>query len=247
MTAVSQIITDAYQYNNLVALSVIPSAAEQAKALRYLNRIFRSIFGNELGDELTVWNIGSNNVTQNDFESDYFTLSSPYHIPHNSRIVLNLNSATSIYLPKRPNDGERFAAQDLSGNLSTYPLTINGNGRLIETLTSVVLNTNLTNSEWFFRADKGNWVKLSDLALTDEFPLPTEFEEFFITMLALRLGASEDVDLNNQLTFVLKDVTRKLRSRYAQKTEIGPEFGVTASSVYNNKARYFNSARFNNG
>ena len=48
MTTVSQIITDAYQYNNIVALAVIPNAAEQAKALRYLNRIFRSIFGNEL-------------------------------------------------------------------------------------------------------------------------------------------------------------------------------------------------------
>ncbi len=40
MTTVAQLITDAYQVGNLVPLDAIPSASEQAKGLRYINRIF---------------------------------------------------------------------------------------------------------------------------------------------------------------------------------------------------------------
>ena len=237
MTTVSQIITDAYQYNNIVALSVIPTAAEQAKALRYLNRIFRNVFGNEIGEKLQVYNIGSLNVSNKDND---FYLEAPYYVPHNSRLVLSLNQPITVYLPQVPNDGERFAVQDVAQNLSNYPFTVSANGRRIETLTSLVLNSDGTNSQWFFREDLGNWVRLNDLSLSDEFPLPSEFEEFFITMLALRLGASEDVDLNNQLSFVLKDVGRKLRARYKQKIEMPSELGLvrTPSNFYNQTQKW---------
>lgn len=245
MTTVSQIITDAYQYNNLVALSAIPNADEQAKALRYLNRLFRSIFGNELGDQLKSWDIGNRSLptgTLNDYEN---RLTAPYYIPHNARLILNLEAASTIYLPAHPQDGERLAIQDIGQNLATYNLTVNANGRLIEFFASMVLDTNGTNSEWFFRADLGTWIKLSELALTDTFPLPTEFEEFFIILLAMRLGASEGVDLNAQLSYVLKDTTKKIKSRYKQITEVGPELGLVRTS--RTSRNYSNSVRFNNG
>jgi hypothetical protein len=245
MTTISQIITDAYQYNNIVSLYSIPSAAEEAKALRYLNRIFRSIFGNELGDQLTVWNVGKNNVTQTGYCFDEDLLTSPYNIPHNSRLVFNLQSSTTVYLPRTPQDGERLAVQDLSNNFATSPLTINGNGRLIEGATSLVLNTNSANSEWFFRSDLGNWVKITDLALADIFPLPAEFEEYFITMLAIRLGSSEDVDINNQLAIVMKDASKKIRSRYKQITEVGSELGLI--KLTGTGLNRYNSIRFENG
>lgn len=238
MTTISQIITDAYQYNNLVALSAIPNAAEQAKALRYLNRIFRSIFGYELGDQLTVWNIGENGVSQFNVGELDKVLHPPYNVPPNSRLVLNLSGSTTIYLPRSPQDGGRFAVQDIRDNLSTFNLTINGNGRKIENTPTIVLSTNGTNSEWFFRVDLGNWVKITDLSLTDNFPLPSEFEEFFITMLAIRLGASESVDLNNQLAIVLKDTTRKLKSRYKQTVSVPSEPGLL--KTVSNRSRIYN-------
>lgn len=246
MTTVSQLITDAYQYNNLVALSVIPNAAEQAKALRYLNRIFRSVFGNELGESLSSWRYDSvyglrpTALQANDLR--YYSNNRP---PANTRVVANLTAAATITLPSVPQDGARFALQDATRNFATYPMTVSANGRLIENATQVVLNTNGSNAEWFFREDTGNWAKIADLALTDDFPLPSEFEEFFIMMLAMRLGASEDIDLNNQLVFVLKDVTKKLKSRYRQRTQISPELGTLnlPSSPYSG----YNTIRFTNG
>lgn len=244
MTTVSQIITDAYQYNNIVALSAIPNADEQAKALRYLNRIFSSIFGNELGEQLTSWEVGQKPSSD---QCDEFAnrLYPPYQASHNTRLVCNLTAAATVYLPPYPQDGERFGVQDVAQNFSTANLSLIGNGRKIEGLSTLVLTVNGTNSEWFFRADLGNWVKLTELALDDDFPLPNEFEEYFITLLALRLGSSEDIDLNNQLTFVLKEATRKLRSRYRQKKFITSELGLRRG--LSNLDRYSYSGRFNNG
>lgn len=241
MALVSQIITDAYQYNNLVALGVIPNAAEQAKGLRYLNRIFKGILGNELGYPLTTYKIGTNNISQPDLFDDTFLATAPYRIPRNARVVLNLTSPTTAFLTPSPKDGDRLSIQDLSGNIATNPLTINGNGYRIQTSLSLTLNTNNLMADWFFRADKGDWYKISNLELTDAFPLPEEFEEYFITMLAIRLGASEGVELNSQLTVVLRDGSRKLRSRYNPSVEMSPEKGLLYTSGVFPYYSYFNT------
>lgn len=233
MALVSQIITDAYQYNNIVALSAIPNAEEQAKALRYLNRIFKSIFGNEVGEPLQVQTLGALPTVQ---ECDVYSdaLKAPYILAHNPLLVCRLTGPQTVYLPSQPSDGERLQVQDITGVFGVSSLTVNGNGRTIEGALSLVLNTPNLRREWFFRADLGDWVRVSGLLLTDVFPLPEEFEEYFITMLALRLGASEDIDLNSQLQFVLKDVLKKFRARYKQKHSINSEAGLVRT-VWNNR------------
>lgn len=245
MTTVSQLITDAYQYNNIVALSVIPNAAEQAKALRYLNRIFRSVFGNELGDVLNSWTLSDTGIKPSVADSHSLKYYSPFKPDLNTRVVANVTSSVTLTLPTYPTSGARFALQDASKNLATYPLTVNANGRLIEGAATVTVSTNGANLEWFFRDDIGTWVKVSDLALTDDFPLPVEFEEYFIMMLAMRLGASEDIDLNNQLVFVLKDVTKKFKARYRQTTEMGLDAGII--NLTSNPYGHTGTLRFNNG
>lgn len=228
MSLVSDIITDAYQYNNLVALSEIPTAAEQAKALRYLNRIIRSTLGNEVGEALIAWEVGGSGIKaapDSAFQQAYQPVPT-YRVPFNSRLVLNLTGPLTVYLNPSPQNGERLGVQDVADNLSIYPFTVNANGRKIEAAPSVVLALNSTNTEWMYRSDLGNWVKVTNLSLSDEMPFPLQFDEFFITALALRLGASEDIDLGNQLTFVLKSELAKLRSTYRVKNEVGSERGL---------------------
>jgi hypothetical protein len=243
MTTVSQLITDAYQYNNIVALSVIPSAAEQAKALRYLNRIFKGVFGQELGSDLETWTLDDRGLHPSSGDSFRIGYDWSKYLPSNTRVVVSLSKAGTLVLPKLSSDGARFAVQ---GDFSSNPLTVNANGRKIESTSSVTLNTDNTNSEWFFRSDLGNWSKVSDLGLTDDFPLPTEFEEYFIMMLAMRLGASEDIDLNSQLAYVLKDVTKRFKSRYRQTYQIGSDLGLLnlTNSWYTHS---LNTVRFENG
>jgi hypothetical protein len=49
LTLVSEIITDAFRQSNLVAVGTTPTTEETTEALRYLNRIVKSVFGNEAG------------------------------------------------------------------------------------------------------------------------------------------------------------------------------------------------------
>lgn len=233
MTTVAQIVTDAYQANNLLAVNAIPTAAEQDRGVRTLNRIFSGLMGNEIGEPLQNINIGANNIdsrvapsaTNISNRDDLSTY--PTNYPgRNVRIVLNLQAATTIYLPPNPKAGARFAIVDKSANLATYPLTVIANGNTIGDVTSVVLNTSSTQSEWFFRADTGNWQKVSTLVLADTFPLPTEFEEFFVYLLSLRLTAAENIAFDSQSEYIIKQATRKLRARYRQGSEMPVERGL---------------------
>jgi len=225
MTTVAQIITDAYQLPNIVAMSAIPTAGEQAKGLRYLNRIFNSTLGNELGGSLSSYNLGQTGLISSEHTS-LFTLQHPYLLPANSKIDARLDTSLTVYLNPNPMDGERVAVQDVGETFASNVLTISANGKKIENTSSVVLTTSGTNSAWFYRADLSNWVKITNLELSDEFPLPPEFEEYFITMLSLRLSASEDVGMTSSIQYIMKEVAKRMRARYKQTAAVDLPSGL---------------------
>lgn len=227
MTTVSQIITDAYRQGNLIAKGATPTTAEQTEGLRYLNRIVKSVFGSEAGEDLLPFPIGRENISRpggypwyNDVpDNDWF-------VPKNLRLMFNLQDAVSIYLHPDPDDGSRFAVKDVAGNLSTFNATIYGNGRNIDGASSIVLNTNGEASEWFYREDLGNWVKYTNLALEDTFVFPEEFDDFFITMLAIRLNPSYGVQLDPQSSAILSRSKRQMVARYRQSIPTASELGL---------------------
>ena len=185
MTLVSAIISDAFRESNRVAAGKSPSAELLAEALVLLNRIVSSVMGWEVGENLAQWPVG---VTGYDTLPAGATLDVWRYPTPNVMLACNLTAATKIFLPQQPSDGARIAVQDLQNNFATYTLTLDGNGRQIEGAATLALTTNGLNRSWFFRADLGNWTRFSDLASTDTFPFPTEFDDYFITMLALRLA-----------------------------------------------------------
>lgn len=227
MTLVSEIITDAYRQSNILMIGTSPTSAQQTEALRYLNRIVRSVFGAEVGEVLTSLPIGRGNRYRPAGYPWYDqTPPADWVVPKNTRLVLNLESAASVYLTPVPDDGSRFAINDSGGNLSTYNLTVYGNGQTIEGSQSLVLSTSGADTEWFFRADTGNWIKSSPLVSGDTFPFPEEFDDFFITLLAIRLNPAYDVELDSQALLVLSRSRTQIRSRYRQITQIGSELGL---------------------
>lgn len=224
MTTIAQIITDAYQANNLIALSAIPTAAEQATALRTVNRMFKSLFGNEIGDKLSDGVLSVGGITYPDYAYSYPI--NTFNVRANTRIINSSTAAVTIYMPTNPSAGSRVSFVDLTGTLATYPVTVNGSGRLVETALTKVLSTNLEADDWFYRDDLAAWQKVSSLALTDAFPLPEEFEELFVSMLVLRLDPAKNVAFDEQIGFILKQMVRKLRSRYRQTIEQPAEIGI---------------------
>lgn len=225
MTIVSEIITDAYRLNNITPIDNTLSAAQQFEALKYLNRIVKSIFGTEFGEKLQNYRIGISNITTPVVANDLNIFTQVY-VPSNSRLILNLNSATSVSLDPFAQDGARFAISDASSNLASYNLSLYGNGNTIEGATSLLLNTNGLDKEWFYRADLSNWMPLSSLLISDTFPFPEEFDDFFVTLLNIRLNPAYDIQDSSISADLFKRIRKKLKARYSQKKAAPSERGI---------------------
>lgn len=227
MTLVSEIISDAYRLSNITRIGSNPTSAQETEGLRYLNRIVKAVFGYEVGEPFIPFPIGDNGITRpSEYPGWTNTPSGDWFVPKNIRVMLNLSAPVDLYLHPEPDDGSRFAALDVIGNLSTNNVTIHGNGRLIEGATTLTLDTDSYNAEWFYRADTGNWVKYADLTTTDTFPFPTEFDDYFVITLAIRLNPAYGAGLDPQSQIIYNRAKGHLTSRYYQKIEVGSELGL---------------------
>jgi hypothetical protein len=221
MTLVSSIINDAYRETNINPIGKLPSDAELAEGLRRLQSIVMSVYGNEAGEQLNPFPLGRNEINspagypwyQNQLPGDMF-------IPVDCRIMANLTGPGYLNLHPKPDDGARMALIDVSQNLSVYPLTIYGNGRSIEGDDFQVYSTDGINQQWFYRDDLANWVKVSNLALTDEMPFPFEFDDMFIILLASRINPRYGQSLDPSSVDMLKRSRTQFRARYAQTINV---------------------------
>ena len=164
MTSIRQLITDGYRESGIIAVGVSPDAEEHEEGLRQIRRLLRSLFGNELGEPLRSINFGSSGLT-NPYSTgeDMSGAIESRYVPENYRLLFNNDSVTTLYLHPNPVDGARLGVIDRLGNFATINVTLNGNGRDIEGSSSLVLATNSLNRDWFFRADLGDWVRVTTL------------------------------------------------------------------------------------
>lgn len=205
MTLASSIIQSAYRESEVVMKVSTADAIEIAEGLSLLNSLVLSVVGNEVGKELHDIALGGA-YDQSQFLTSW--------IPENVRLVLNLGTARSVSAHPRPYEGQRMAVADAANNLATRNLTISGNGRLVEGAASVVLNVNGMARQWMYRGDTGNWVRITSLAAGDEMPFPIEFDDYFITRLAMRINPRHSVSLTKETLAALQRAETQLRARY---------------------------------
>jgi len=225
MTLASDIIQRAYREHNLRATGVAPSDAEQAEGLVLLNGILAAVPGFSAGRELNDINIGG----QFDCSNRVICF-----VPENARLVLNLGTAQTFKLHPRPYDGQRLAVADAGAELATYNVVLDGNGRTIEGAATVTLNTNGLARQWLYRADLADWKRLTDLALTDAMPFPTEFDDYFVLMLALRLSPRQGPALRDESKVWLDRLETQLAARYRRPrpTQVMPTWGLLGQRGY---------------
>ena len=198
MTLISSIILDAYRESNIVPINAVLNNNQNTEALRLYNAILSGLFGTDVGEILRDWPLG-NFGRDPDFPcqeigpNDYWIMQPPI----NTRLVAVNTSPISIDLTVRPQDGARYGIIDPYGQLATNPVTLNGNGRTIDGNPTFVANTNGLSNEWVYRADLGNWVSITNKALTDQNPFPAKFDEMFIILLAIRLNPRYGRDLTD--------------------------------------------------
>lgn len=219
MTSIRQIIADAFREGGIIAVGAEPSAAEQSEALRRLQSIVDSLYGAELGENLISLNFGPGGLDSSSESTDMRENILLSYIPVNTRLILNVNSPATINLHPQPLDGARLSVVDNGNNLATYNIVLDGNGRHIELIDTVVLGTNGLNRSWFYRADLGSWERVTDLGLLEDSPFPREFDDLLVTMLALRINNRYGAETKSDLTEAYRRMRGMFRARYRQTHE----------------------------
>lgn len=237
-TLVSSIITNAFRETNLLPVGQSPTTNQQNEALDLFNTLILSTVGREAGDPFTDINIGGDFDQTNICET---------WVPDDVRLVLNITSATSFNLDPEPYEGQRLAFVDAGNNLATYNLTLNGNGRLIEGGSSVVLNTNGESRQWIYRADTANWAKVTSLVASDQMPFPVEFDDYFITMLAFRLNPRFSQQVSAETLQALRRARDYLRARYHNFRQIRSDVSTRGGLADPRGARWPNTSDFDHG
>ena len=212
MALTSAIIRRAFRESNLIPVGQDPTTSQVNEALELLNTLVLSTVGNEAGVSLNEIIIGGD-FDQTDLITDY--------IPDNVRLnCQTLDAPIILGLDPYPKDGQRVAIVDTSGNMSTNTVTLDANGRTIESGTEVTIDVDYASRQWMFRADTGNWVRVAELVQTDVFPFPTEFDDYFSTMLALRVNPRYSQQMSPEAVQALNRQRSQLRSRYQFKAEL---------------------------
>lgn len=229
-----QAVARAYREAAIKPIGTVPTVEEYTEGLERLNGFLDSLFGAEISEELSDFQVPAVLRTA-DFASDLVALPYPQNlssfdqpgapgsevsypgqitIPANTRIVWRGASATTVYLPEYPADGARVALADVG---SSATLTLNGNGRLIEGAATKVIPSPATAAEWFYRADLGNWVAIAPLELSSESPLPATFDRLLVTGTAIALTALDEINVTSGTMFTYNRLLKLCKQRYKQR------------------------------
>lgn len=250
MTLISSLITDAFREGNIIPLGRVPNDNQVTEALRLYNALIRSIYGDDAGEALADWPLGTYGYENPNPGPDY-TAPDVCRPNINRRLVATNTAAKRVYLTPFPQDGARMGIIDPHGRLAAFPVTLDANGRTIEGAATLLLNVNGTNREWFFRADLGQWVRISDLLATDQNPFPADFDQFFIVLLAMRLNPRYGRQMDAQSATFFKNDRQKFVARYLQSQPLESDDSLSwpfmSTQSYDQQREFSSNRAFDRG
>jgi hypothetical protein len=208
MTLTRLIVIDALRESMLVGLGEEGDAAQGEEGLRLLSRIVKSVFGNQVGENLQDWA----------FPPVYPTAASWQYIPPDTRIVMGANAGgQSFNINPYPENGDRLQLIDAGSNFATNHVTlIPGPATFNGSSSNYIANANGFNKTWLYRADIGDWALVAPLDAAGEFPFPEEHDDAFIGMLATRLSPRYRQQMAPESVASLTSALSQLRARYSR-------------------------------
>lgn len=246
MTLISTIITDAYRETNMLALGKVPAENQLTEALRLYNQVLAALYGGDVGERLVDWPLGGYGR-----EPNAETMPATHHPRPNSRLIATNEEPRTVYMPWAAQDGARYGIADPFGRLAVVPVTLDGNGRTIENVATLTLNTAGLFREWIYRADLASWLRVANVELADENPFPANFDAMFTILLAMRLNPRYGRMLDEQSVAVLRQGKREFIARYVQSAVLETDDSISwpflSTQSYNNGASFGSTAAFNRG
>lgn len=229
-TLVSEIIVQAFREGNFIAVGESTTAEELAEAVPKLRNLISTVMGIELGEQLRDWYVPQaynaavplRDPLTPDGTAALSTV--PYDYPiANSRLVVKLTASRTLYMPSMPQDGARMSFVNAGISPTTVNVTLSGNGRFIEGAASIVTDldagtpVDFHGRIWFYRADLGNWVRIdAPLQSNSTIPTPPEFDDLWVTGLAIRLAPRFQVAIQQTIVARYEDMLGRLKKRYKQ-------------------------------
>jgi hypothetical protein len=229
----SRAVERAYREAAIKAVGAGLSEAEYTEGLERLNGFIASLFGSEIGQILSDWQvpavlrtapIAANNIALpypqnlNSLDQPYASTENPItgreaYPPPNTRVLWGGTADTTIYLPEYPADGARIEFVNAG---STATLTVLGNGRRISGGASLTFASNAEPVLLFYRADLASWLPIAPLTLDQECPLPAEFDELLVAGTAIRLTALDEINPQSGTMFIYERLLKRCSQRYRQ-------------------------------
>lgn len=248
MATASEIITSAYREANHRAIGdSTPTTNELSEALVLLQALSDSLFPLVVGTKIQSWWVPwpqknaarAANYPQAPGDSGIQAPNAVENPPANVRLMMKNTSAKRIYFQYQPDDGAIMDYVDVG---HTATVTLDANGALfgltgsdteVEITSDFPTNRN-PHRRWIYRADAGSWVEVEALALENDLPYPSWFDDYFITALTVRLSPRFGADPRAATLMRLKDMTVFLRGMYHQMgiAIIGTPGGALSEQSY---------------
>jgi hypothetical protein len=249
MTTIRQLVTDAFRESGITQTGLDPESDEFDEGLRKAQFIIQNLLVSELGCLLTPVSYGSASLTNaSALYEDQSSFVDQYFVPPFSRLMVNIDTPVTVYLPPNPMDGTRVGVVDSGSTFGSNTFTINGNGRKIEGAFTKTLSDDGVSREWFYRADTGNWSVVSSLTSNDESPFPFEFDDLISTQVAMRLNPRYEQQTAPETISAYRTLLSRFKARYKTSVEVGIEEGLIRFThgnrgYYSIPIYYFNQGR----
>ena len=129
------------------------------------------------------------------------------------RVLCQAGSIT-ITAPHSPRDGERFSVFPIAGGT----ITVTPYRRKIEDDTASLSVT--ANTTWAYRADLGDWVKVTALTNSSDSPYPAWCDLPLIHFTAMEIANQFEVPISPQLAAKIEASTALMSAKYSRPREV---------------------------
>lgn len=109
-----------------------------------------------------------------------------------------------------------WTAATLAGGTNGAILTLDGNGRTIEGANTQQYMAPLKARQWLYRADLGDWQAVIDMQLADQMPFPSELDDLFICLLAIRMAPRFNKTVAQDTRDTALRMLKTFKARYRQ-------------------------------
>lgn len=224
MATLSDLIRDALRENNIIARNATPTDLQFAEGLLVFQQMIDGWYGMLVGEFMEDWPVPPIQTAPSFARypllpaDDQRTTDQQPYPPSNVRLLTASTAPNTIYFQWQPAPGAGVALVNIKQDFVACPLTLDGNGRLINGAPTLVINTvQTTPRRWFFREDIANWLEITDLALTSLSPFAPDLDDFMKIALAVRLGPRYGVAIDTVTGGVFKTGINTMMARYKQK------------------------------